>query len=601
MLNSNNAPLIPLTPGVVVRKMHVGTTDSGAAQLLPDDPSGHLSKYMVNFSDWLEVGVATRLQRDKAIHRDSEITVLFDGLLTDVVSNGSDEKIDLDSPALTVLALYKKLGKSAPSALRGSFVALIVDETSKTARIFTDRRSSRPIFFRQLNGTFYAAAPTVTALAQFHPTLSVLHTSALLEFMMSLTFRGDSTLYREVTKLPSGSMLTLDEKGTTIERYWQMRFAVTDRTVDNLLEECDSLLEQSVQRLLRTPERKLLFLSGGVDSRVILGYLRRHLGSEIDVAYYWSELTEGDDAAVARQLADTYKLRGHRFEISMKDFVSAAPTATFQADCRSEVIDSAPLYQFFDTLSQDYDGYINGDESFGWHRNVNTVQEALNEIGWFGLEQVRRLRDWLDPELAKQMEEEIRIRLQDIVSQADEENPDNLKDKLFYEERLGNMLNGFSWAKLHRLEGFRPLVDEDVIDFVCTLPNEWRGDKQLLRRLLKIQFPDIAAMPVSKKDVLPTSETFLKFLQSDEKSRRFFEEQLTSKLDPRLASIFSTRQFKDSIPALLNGTSLPPIQGHWLSRMPGLWRLAATPENRVAPFLLVLRLLQLNLHLTSSK
>ena len=137
------------------------------------------------------------------------------------------------------------------------------------------------------------------------------------------------------------------------------------------------------------------------------------------------------------------------------------------ADCRSEVIDADPLDRVWERLAQTDDSCINGDHCFGYREHVESVEESLDATGWVRWKQVSRLGDWIRTDRVATLTGEVRNHLDELVRRADEPNPDNLKDKLFFEERLGNMPNGFFWSKLHLFEGFRPLLDEDVTDFVC--------------------------------------------------------------------------------------------------------------------------------------
>ena len=557
---------------------------------------GRLNQFSLQVGS-LEVSVSTHLTQEQSFC-ESELSILvFDGYLTDI--DRDDVTTNFTLPALTVSSLYDRFGFETAKFLRGSFTFLAINKTNGSFALFTDRKNSRPIFVRYLHGEFLGAAPTVKKCTSFIPELSSIQKHSILEFMISGTFRGDDTLYPEVKKLPYASYFHKKDGIAVVAPYWKFQFETQKANEAALVDECDALLEQAVRRVNRTPGRKILFLSGGIDCRVILGYLLRTLENNIDVALYYSDLTKGDDAVVATQIAKKFDLQARDFEIRLEAFIDSALPVTLQADTRSEVLDSAPLHRFWETLSQNFSGFINGDESFGWHANVNSVSAALDEIGWFRLEQVSRLNSWLEPKLGRELAKDIQIHLERIVGNVKSDGADNLKDELYYVERLGNMLNGYYWSKLGVWEGYRPLIDEDVIDFITKLPNEWRGDKKLLRRLFELKFPDLHAIPASTEDVLPTPTAFASILQNNAALRSFMKSELLDNLHPELSDVFCTKNYKDSISALIDGNNLPRINSGWLESIPGFWRLSRPKENRVHPFKMALRLLQLNLYVST--
>jgi len=561
---------------------------------MPDEFSLHELKGC----HWLSAAVCTRLTKDASFGQseDGKIQVLFDGYLTDIV----DIAVVGDwrrQPAASILDLYRRYGVSFLLNLRGAFAFLIVDQRAKKAFLASDRKGSRPSFYNQEKGCLRVAT-TVYSLAKHAQTCLSLDNASVVEFLLTGAFRDKYTLFDDIYRMPKASVMSVDDKGhVETRRYWRLKFEPHTTDENALVAQCNEVLEQAAQRAVDTMPDAALALSGGLDSRVVLGYLREVKGGDVPVVCFWERGTQGDDSKVAGQLADMLNLPKYTYEFDMKDFVSTADYATLSADCSVEVIDSAPLTLLWERLRGLFPAFINGDECFGWHGLVSSKQAAFSEIRWYRLSQAARVSDWINPRIKKDLAKIIDARLVDLEHECSSNRPNDLKDWLYYEERLEKMLNAFVASKLRSLEILRPLVDEDVIDFISTVPEKWRDDKKLLRVLFKKRFPELNAIPFAKRDVLPQVDGFHERLKNDPEWQKFFIDHLIEGLPQPLRDLLDVKQFNRSLFALAKGSSLPPLKHSLIERIPGMWRFRKPPENRVAPMVAMLRLLQLSIYL----
>jgi len=589
----------PYTPGIAVLSGDYLRSKVDLHSLLVAAPGKEFALYTPPCSSWLSVGVCTRLSEEQACYSDADqLTIVFDGYLSDVADHKASH-ILRSQPARTIAELYRTHGVDGFRSLRGSYSFLVLDTKSEQAIMVNDHLGSRPVFYRKTNDGV-AIAPTVYALSMITGSRAKIDQASVIEFTMTGAFRGTHTLFKGLHKLPQGGILALcPQRCENVERYWRISFDPQDAEKNWLVDECDALLQQAVQRSMGAVSNAVLGLSGGLDSRVVLGYLQKIGYSEIPAVSYSEAETQGDDASVARCIAESFGLPLTSFIIDLEDFTNTASEAVIKADCAAMVIDSAPLTRLFGQLGQQFGCFINGDECFGWHDSITSVSDALTEIGWFHIDQVPRVADWINPDIASDLRNNITQRLDDLVASADQTDPNDLKDKLYYEERLGNMLNAFTAQRLHALEPARPLVDEDVIDFVARIPRFWREDKRLLRETFSQRFPSLDQLPYASKYVLPVPATFQKTIANNPEIGEFFETSLTENLDSALAEILGTDRFAQTVCALLYNKPLPSLHSGLLSKLPGMWRFARPQQNRGHPFIAMLRILQLNLYLSA--
>lgn len=524
------------------------------------------------------------------------VTVFIDGYLTEIAGS----TVDVGSAANIVLKRYHHEGLSFLPGLRGSYTILICDQGANLAHLVNDRRGSRPIFLRDLGDRSIQAGPEIAELiaGEHSPKISP---SAMTGFLAFGAFIDDHTLFSTMRALPQATVMTFTQGGHSTRRYWQFRLTsdVPDSNEETLIDECDTLIRRSVDRLLRTSHKPFLFLSGGVDSRVVLGAMLA-IGARIPAVMYGTE--HGDDMRAAAALAMNFGLEASEYRISESHLEQYFHDASMDADCRGETIDSPTAAQLHRLLGEKYGTFFNGDECFGWHYGPVSDGtrlgdgDALRAIGLRRLKQVARLRDWLRPGVAPMVARELDDTIDTLVRQAHPARGADLMDTLYYGQRLGNMLNAFTAQRLRFMEQARPLIDEDVAEFVARLPVRYRYDKYLLRRVLQVKYPELAAMPFATKDSIPATDTYLRLLQTNAAMRDFVTGNLLKNLDPRLSEVLDVHRLGACMQAMFAGRPLPAIREPQWSRLPGAWRFRGT-SNEVHPMRLILRLLQLNVYL----
>lgn len=544
--------------------------------------------------DWLTAWVNSRYQPDhiQASH-ETGISVLFDGYLTHITG----ECLHAKSPATSILALYLESGLSFLSRLRGSYTCLIVDVRSNQVHLFNDRRASRPIFCRHNAGHALLIGPEVAALSRVAPALHEIDPVAVCEFLIFASFYNDRTLFPQVKKFPPGSVMTLSPEALTIRPYWEIRID-PDKGPSNepeLIEQGLALFNQSISRLIPATTQPFLFLSGGVDSRMILGGLRAN-GYQLPVATYGT--SEGDDALIARQLAELCGLPFAYYPIATDNLQNHFVAASLGADCRAETIDSPSMEEMMPRLADQYHAFLNGDMIM-YGRPATTHAEALSAIGVFSFTQANRLSDLLDPDVFRHTRENINMTLHAAIEAGRQLDPQDLQDKTYYEQRLVNRQNAFTAAKLRHMEPAQPWLDEDLVDFLFAMPSTMRVNKLIATRMLETAHPDLASVPFAQKDSIPHARTYRKIIPSTPALSSFIRTQFHDVLDPRLATLFRHGSLLKLVDSMLSGKPYPLTPAHWWSRLPGMWRIDSTryASDKVHPVSVVLRLMQLNIYL----
>lgn len=557
-----------------------------------DCPATAAGRYSASaqLGDWLSARVDSRYApaHTHATH-EAGITVLFEGYLA-----AADEPPG--SPAAVVLARYLESGLDCLPGLRGSYVGLILDGRTDQAHLFNDRRASRPLFCRQDAQRSLLIGPEVFQLASAEPALREIDPVAVCEFLLFASTYNDRTLFPGIRKLPPGSVMSLGPGAVDLRRYWEIRIDADKPRVNESThtEQLLALFNQSTRRLLTGRSRPFLFLSGGIDSRVILGSLRE-TGFHVPTVTYGTQ--EGDDAPIARKLAEHCGMPFTLFPISTTDPQRHFADAALRSDCRAEMVDTPTHGPLLDHLSGEFDTFIQGDKSF-FGRHATTPAEAFELSGVISLAYAHRLGDMLEPTVFRDAWNSLEHTLHDMRAADRSIDPQDLKDKIYYEQRLVNRQNAFTAAALRQFEQVRPWLDEDLVDFLFSTPGLLRRDKICNKRMLEKADPDLLATPFAQQDSIPQPNFYRKNIPANARLAEFIRVQFREALDIRLSGMFRPGSLTALIDSL-SGAPYPMPHVQWWRHCPGLWKIAANRyrADRLHPVKIMLRLMQINLYL----
>lgn len=545
---------------------------------------------------WLACGLLARPDGSFTHRHDEEgLTVLLGGY----VSARADEPDGAppEQPAALLAALYRQSGDDAFTHLRGSFGGVILDHRQDTAIVFGDRQGSRPLFAAGDLPQGLYLAPESLPLSRLAPAWAATDEVAIAEYLVRGCFYGQATPFAGVRKLDQALVLRIGRDGQQSARHWQPRFEPSgEATAAQLLDELDALLGQATRRLLAALPAPALLLSGGVDSRLMLAYLLRQ-GVRLPSYSYRVEPSTGEDHVIAARLAELTGIPHQPFVIGIDGFATNAVAETLACDGRVQICD-APSSRW-SHIGAGHGAMFIGDECFGWKAEALDREQALDVVGWWNIDVSPRMADSLRPDTLRRVQAGIDTELRRLTDAAVSTHPNGLKDELYYTQRVANLLNGFSARRLAVCEQARPLLDEDVVAFFTRVPHGLRVDKQLARDLLAQRFPELSAVPYSRKTSVPWDEAvFLQAVRRQPDLQDFILGHLSDGLCSALATMFDRDRLSALACAYLQGDKLPPYRDDWWSRMPGGWRFARERTDKVGTLRSLLRILQLNIYLS---
>lgn len=166
--------------------------------------------------------------------------------------------------ASLIAALYERYGADCASMLLGDFAFVLWDEATQTLFGARDHFGVRP-FYYHASPRLFMAATTIGALLSSEISSAIDEVGAA-DFVAGIVGDAQTTLYREIRRLPPGHVIQVTRDELTISRYWHLAASQPPKE-EETAEQFRHLFEQAVS--CRISEQAGVMLSGGLDSSSI--------------------------------------------------------------------------------------------------------------------------------------------------------------------------------------------------------------------------------------------------------------------------------------------------------------------------------------------
>lgn len=484
--------------------------------------------------------------------------------------------------------LYLALGPDFTRRLRGQFALAIYDAHEHRLVLARDPMGIAPLFYTEVDGQLIFASE-IKGLLQ-HPDVPRRVDLEGLDQVM--TFPGPvspRTLFEGIRSLPPGFSLIAEGGGIRTAPYWDLPFPrssdVASPPLEAAAEELERLLLISVERRLQADVPIGFYVSGGLDSALIAGMVRKLTGDIHDSFSVRFSDDALDEGAHQRLVVDHVGSRHHEVTFDAAACGMDLRRAVFHAE--------APLKESYDTCSMALSGKVH-DTGLKVILSGEGADELLGGYAGYGLDELRT--SVAVPELEELLEQELRQRLWGATDFVYERNYASHRDTrlALYSESLRSRFDGFDCtrgpmfdtARLGAMHSFHrrsyldcklrladhlladhgdraayansvearfPYLDTDVVSFVASLsPSLFLrddGEKALLRIVAGKYVPNAIARRSKFAFVAPASPSILR--DSDKTIRALLDPELIRKqgyFDPATVERLCRRQRDSPVP-----------------------------------------------------
>jgi asparagine synthase (glutamine-hydrolysing) len=260
-------------------------------------------------------------------NEDGSVQLVFNGeiynyrdLRPALVTQGHQFRSESDSEV--IVHLYEELGDRAIDQLDGMFALAIWDARRGTVTIARDRVGKKPLFVYEDDRRILFASEMKAILA--HPEVdAAIDDGAIPLYFLHGFVPHPRTLYKRIRVVMPGTVEVISHEGrVTPRRFWQLTFPNLDqgppppRSRASTAHEVRSLVTAAVERRLMSDVPLGAFLSGGIDSTIIVGVMSRLLTEPV---HTFSIGFEGDaifdETGVAKATAAAFGTHHTEFRV----------------------------------------------------------------------------------------------------------------------------------------------------------------------------------------------------------------------------------------------------------------------------------------------
>ncbi len=432
-----------------------------------------------------------------------------------------------------IIYAYEKWGEDCLKHFRGMFAFAMVDLKKKEIFIARDHFGIKPLYIYRSENivAFGSELQQFKELPGFDNTID-LH--ALDQYLWLQYIPAPLTVFRSVKKLKAAHYITVSFDGKVSDQvcYWDLSFAKKQvKTKEEWLEATDDVIKNSVKAHLVSDVPFGAFLSGGIDSSLVVGHMSRLLSRPVETFSIGFEEEEYNELKYAEVVAKKFGTN-HHVEIVKPDALSILPELVKHYGEPYGDSSCIPTYYVCQlarkhvTMVLSGDG---GDECFAGYGSYTSWMKYQPENFRTGIRKTLFpmaqallpgrypkqdiLREWIAN--MSYLQHDWRFRLwqpdhQDQIAAM----PEGFEE-VFSRTRKFSKVNKVQYldmktymnfdiltkvdiaSMMHSLEVRTPLIDKDVWEFAATIPEEfninnrsgeWRG-KLLLKELLQKHFP----------------------------------------------------------------------------------------------------------------
>jgi len=216
----------------------------------------------------------------------------------------------------TILALYIELGDKCFDLVDGMFALCILNKKNDSIVLARDRVGKKPIYLLKNNNQIFFSSE-LNSLKILHRNIKINY-EAIYTYLRCGFFPDNLTAYENVIDLLPGYVYSFNLQDLKIKKKQffsiEKQYLSTDSRFQFDIDELDQIIQKSVQnRLISSDFEVGLFLSGGIDSSIILEHASRV--SQNLKTYTVKFDSESDESEVASRLSDIYSTNHTTIEI----------------------------------------------------------------------------------------------------------------------------------------------------------------------------------------------------------------------------------------------------------------------------------------------
>ncbi|MBZ0254447.1 asparagine synthase (glutamine-hydrolyzing) [bacterium] len=442
---------------------------------------------------------------------------------------------------------YREWGEDFLEHVQGMFALALWDRNQRKLILARDRLGIKPLYIQQ-DGAALRFGSEIKSILCDADVPREIDLNGLNFYLGYLASSPPFTLLKGVEKMRPGEMLVWQDGKSQRRMFWtpENSFSLLQSSPDELKHELRDRLRETVRSHLMADVPVGAFLSGGVDSSVLVALMHDEIGpgfKTFSIGFEGHALF--DETEHAEAVAKQFETDHTVLRLQPNDLLSALDDITWQLD--EPLADSSclPVY-FVSKLAAEQVKVVmsgdGGDELLAGYRKYQgeyfrryvswlpaTVQSMLSQAALSVLpesragktmdllRQVKKFFRGLDPDpferhlgWAVHFEDQLRanVLLPEVRASLNFDAPRRFRRDLFDAIQQPDVLNKMLWvdlrhnlpddmltkvdrmSMLHSLEVRVPFLDHKFVEFACSLPGDVKLRDKTTKWILKEAFAD---------------------------------------------------------------------------------------------------------------
>ncbi len=313
----------------------------------PDDEGIYLGNQHDEWSQQVKVGLGhTRLSimdvspagHQPMSNEDQSVWITYNGeiynfreIRAELKRNGHTFISNTDTEV--VVHLYEEEGLRAVEQFNGMFAFALWDCRLERLWLCRDRLGIKPLVY-YWDGRHFAFASEIKALLADPAIPKELNHDALFLYLAFNYVPAPYTIFKGIKKLEPGRYLTLQDNNLEVRKYWD-----THQTIEPDISSLTSAAQEDLykKRLFESLDDAVkarmiadvplgAFLSGGIDSSIIVALMTRHSNKPVktfSIGYADDKLYDETDYAV--EVSNFCNTEHYKLNLSFRDMLAALP------------------------------------------------------------------------------------------------------------------------------------------------------------------------------------------------------------------------------------------------------------------------------------
>ncbi|HVO46565.1 MAG TPA: asparagine synthase (glutamine-hydrolyzing) [Steroidobacteraceae bacterium] len=228
------------------------------------------------------------------------------------------QRFATNSDCEVIIGLYELYGDGLVEHLRGMFAFGLWDARRRRFLAARDHLGQKPFYYANTRRGF-AFASEIKALLAFDPSLRSLDLAALDQYLALRLIAPPLSMFQGIRKLPPAHLLILEsEREPVVRRYWTLEYQPKlGGTEEQFLDELEGHIEESLRLHLVSDVPVGAFLSGGLDSSLLVAMLAKRVGvKNLPTFTVGLPHPQYDEAPYARAVATAFRTEHHERTLS---------------------------------------------------------------------------------------------------------------------------------------------------------------------------------------------------------------------------------------------------------------------------------------------